>query len=148
MASQLRCTSKSVDLLQTYHQYISTNCASLQTNSTSLGQATYYAGKRRTLNVVATMAHCAKEGYISAITTNMHPVLPGINCDNKKPPRQTGRCFCACPPGKSGGSISGAARDDPEQQQQVAVLDVKVSQDSRYKRVCSTSWLRIGLRVP
>jgi len=33
------------------------------------------------------MAHCAKEGYISAITTNVHPVLAGVDSDNSKPSR-------------------------------------------------------------
>jgi hypothetical protein len=48
MASQFLCTSKSVDLL---------DHAQLQLKERDLGQETYYAGKRRILNAVATTAH-------------------------------------------------------------------------------------------
>lgn len=36
-----------------------------ESTTQTCGSTTYYAGKRRTLNAVATTAHCAIEGYIS-----------------------------------------------------------------------------------
>lgn len=59
IASQLRWTSKSVDLL-----WLDISGGSRAGGGDGLSFA-YYAGKRRTLKAVASTAHCAIEGYIS-----------------------------------------------------------------------------------
>jgi hypothetical protein len=48
-----------------------------------LFEATYYAGKRRTLSPVATTAHCTNEGYIIECT-----MLEGKETDGTRSPQK------------------------------------------------------------
>lgn len=67
MASQLRWTSKSVDLLLRRDQLAELSSRHVPSGvvSSSIEEGTYYAGKRRILKAAATIAHCARVGYIS-----------------------------------------------------------------------------------
>ena len=61
MASQLRWTSKSVDLLRTEATGVSRGPGGEKDGSED--DATHYAGRRRILKPAANRAHWAKEGY-------------------------------------------------------------------------------------
>lgn len=104
MASQLRCTSKSVDLLQTYHQYISIKPLSLQPTPTSCGQANVLCGEEQDLE-----RRC-DNGTLRQRRIHFSHHNQCASCVGRGRQRQqqtvagkTGRCFCACPSGKSAG---------------------------------------------
>lgn len=71
MASQLRWTSKSVDLLGGVSRGRSAEGAKgMRRGAGEWETATYYAGKRRILRPAASTAHCAMEGYGSLMAAS------------------------------------------------------------------------------